>query len=144
MEEGSSSGLANACAALPLVNDDERVIVEVEEVEPEVVDYQFTAVGRVVTDRSIKFVVFRDVMAKAWKPVKGVHISELVLVGFCFGSSMKGIFIVFWKMVLGLLIRTWWLRYGWSKALIRRWWSWTNLHFGYRFTTCLPDSYRSE
>lgn len=77
MEEGSSSGLEQACEALTLDTGDEGVVVEVEEEESPPVDYRFTAVGRVASDRNIKFVVFRDVMATAWRPFKGVHITEL-------------------------------------------------------------------
>lgn len=90
MEESSLNGLARAYEAMSLELEDEGVIVDVEEeVQPEV-DYRFTVVGRVVTNRSVKFVVFHDVMAKAWKPVKGVHITEVGTGRFLFRFFHEG------------------------------------------------------
>ncbi|XP_031124288.1 uncharacterized protein LOC116026999 [Ipomoea triloba] len=60
-EPERSTSLAEAYEALQIVDGDERVVVEVEETVIPTEDYQFAAVGRVVTDRPIKFVVFRDV-----------------------------------------------------------------------------------
>lgn len=77
MEKGGPSNLAKACEALTIVDDDEGVVVEAEDIVQPVLDFRFAAVGRVVTDRPVKFVVFRDVMATAWRPEKGVHVREL-------------------------------------------------------------------
>lgn len=77
IEEGGPSGLAEACEALAIMDDEDGVVVEVEDVVQPEVDFRFAAVGRVVTDRAIKFVVFRDVMATAWRSEKGVHVREL-------------------------------------------------------------------
>ncbi|XP_031095276.1 uncharacterized protein LOC115999574 [Ipomoea triloba] len=79
METGMTSGLAEACEALVIADDAEGVIVEVDgdDEAQGFLDFRYSAVGRVVTDRTIKLVVFRDVMAKAWRPVRGVNIREL-------------------------------------------------------------------
>ncbi|XP_031091031.1 uncharacterized protein LOC115996027 [Ipomoea triloba] len=77
MEKGSSSSLSAACEALTIGDDDEGVIVEVEETPTPEVDYRFVAVGRVVTDRPVKLVIFRDVMATAWRSMKGVMVRDL-------------------------------------------------------------------
>lgn len=77
MEKGSTSGLAEAYEALAIGDNDEGVVVEVDDIAPPVSDFRYAAVGRVVTDRPIKFVIFRDVMATAWRSEKGVHFWEL-------------------------------------------------------------------
>lgn len=77
MEKGETSGLAAACEALQIGDDEDGVIIEVEDVVTPVFDFRFSAVGRVVSERPVKLVVFRDIMATAWQPQKGVHVREL-------------------------------------------------------------------
>lgn len=77
MEKGGTSGLSEAYDALSIVDDDDGVVVEEETALEPTFDYRFAVVGRVVTERQVKLVVFRDVMATAWRPGKGVMVRDL-------------------------------------------------------------------
>lgn len=45
--------------------------------EEEVVSWQFCVVARLLTEKSINFQIFRQIMASVWRPVKGVIVKEL-------------------------------------------------------------------
>lgn len=89
MEKGATSGLTRACEALSIEDDADGVVVEVEDIVQPEYDFRYAAVGRVVTDRPVKFVVFRDVIATAWRPTKGVHVREIGNDRFLFTFYME-------------------------------------------------------
>lgn len=78
MAESSNTNIAEACAGLTLADDDDYEIVVPRvavETEPEALRY--CLVGRLVTDKPIKFPFFKDTMAAAWRPGRGVSIREI-------------------------------------------------------------------
>ncbi|XP_031092241.1 uncharacterized protein At4g02000-like [Ipomoea triloba] len=72
--------ISNMCANLTLADVDEEDVsmqlpnVQINDVSEEVSYY---AVGRVVTNKPIKFLFFQDTMAMVWQPAMGVTMRQL-------------------------------------------------------------------
>ncbi|CAH9106030.1 unnamed protein product [Cuscuta epithymum] len=57
--------------------DAEEIDVSEAVLSPAQVGPSFLAVGRILTDKQVKFPYFRDTMADVWRPGRGVHIRDL-------------------------------------------------------------------
>lgn len=80
MASTSSESITEACANLLLadLDDDESATHgPMVAVRQEVEELRYCVVGRLVTDRPIKFAYFRDTMASVWRPWMGVTFSEI-------------------------------------------------------------------
>nr|GMD81146.1 uncharacterized protein LOC109179748 [Ipomoea batatas] len=75
----TAEAIEERCAALTLEEEEEigGLVVGAEDVCEEVQSFKFAAVGRLLTDRPIKFPIVRDTMAGVWRLGKGVTIKEL-------------------------------------------------------------------
>ncbi|XP_031091105.1 uncharacterized protein LOC115996104 [Ipomoea triloba] len=75
----TTRSIEETCAALSLAEEEEAGGVEfgVEDVVVALETYKFAVVGRLLTDRPIKFPMVRDTMAGVWRSGKGVTIKEL-------------------------------------------------------------------
>lgn len=78
MAASSSRSLEEVCAALTLAEEEEAGL-EISDEELPVLreNHSFTLVGRLLTDKPIKFHIMKDTLAAAWRPGKGVCIKEL-------------------------------------------------------------------
>ncbi|XP_019161022.1 PREDICTED: uncharacterized protein LOC109157625 [Ipomoea nil] len=76
----ADSDVASMCANLTLVDvDDDDVAVQLP-IAPEdqaEVEGAYYAVGRLVTNKTIRLPLFHDTMAAVWRPVMGVNMREL-------------------------------------------------------------------
>lgn len=81
----SSKSLENACASLTLVEEEEDgLIFGNEDIRDSDEEYKLALVGRLTTDRPIKFNVMRDTMAAVWRPGKGMKATEIAANLFIF------------------------------------------------------------
>ncbi|XP_019179721.1 PREDICTED: uncharacterized protein LOC109174935 [Ipomoea nil] len=72
--------ITDRCAQLTLADvDDEGISLQVPDhtVDDGVEDDGFYAVGRLVTDKPVRFAYFQDTMAGVWRPAVGVNMREL-------------------------------------------------------------------
>lgn len=69
--------LDDACAALAIEEENDGLVVGLDDVDVSSVDMRFAAVGRVVTERPVRFPIFRDVISSVWHPLRGVSIKEI-------------------------------------------------------------------
>ncbi|XP_019172069.1 PREDICTED: uncharacterized protein LOC109167503 [Ipomoea nil] len=72
--------LEEAYAALDINADDESDGLDLgfeEDVDP-ITDFSLTLVGRLMTDKIVKFAFMRDTMAAVWRPRMGVAAKELI------------------------------------------------------------------
>nr|GLL37660.1 uncharacterized protein LOC112095587 [Ipomoea trifida] len=72
-----AESLGQTYAALSIEDGEEGVIVGLDENDAPVVNLRFIVVGRVVTDRPVRFTLFRDVMASVWRPARGVSVKDI-------------------------------------------------------------------
>lgn len=96
---------------MAIVDNGEGVIVDVDDTPVITYDYRFTEVGRVV--------IFRDVMATPWRPMKGVKVREL--------GSNSFLFIFYCEQDISRVLsdgpwmfdKIWCYSVGWCKGRIR-------------------------
>lgn len=77
MASSSFHSIEQACASLT-IDEEEIEVIDVgdADINEECVDYRLVLVGRLVTDKHIKFPIMRDTLASVWRPGKGVSITE--------------------------------------------------------------------
>lgn len=57
--------------------ENDGLIIGLDDGDGSSVDMRFAAVGRVVTERSVRFLIFRDVISSMWRPRQGVSMREI-------------------------------------------------------------------
>ncbi|XP_031111264.1 nucleolin 1-like isoform X3 [Ipomoea triloba] len=73
----SSGSNVNARASLSLdEEEDEGMVIGIDEVNEDGVEYKYMLVGKLLTDKPIKFKVLRDTIAATWRPVMGMMMNE--------------------------------------------------------------------
>lgn len=77
MAASSSHSLGKACASLTLSEEEDGgMIIDEGDIKDAYEDYKFVLVGRLMTEKPIKFNVLKDTIAAIWRPGKGLNIKE--------------------------------------------------------------------
>lgn len=80
MSSSNAENLATACANLTLADlddEDEAMQIQGVAVNQQTNDLNYCVVGRLVTDRPIKFPFFKDTIPSVWRPAMGVSFREI-------------------------------------------------------------------
>lgn len=78
MAASTSQTLENVCASLTLTEEeDEGLIIGDEDVIGASEDYKYALIGRLLTDKPIKFNIMKDTLAAVWRPGRGLRATEV-------------------------------------------------------------------
>ncbi|XP_019191313.1 PREDICTED: nucleolin-like [Ipomoea nil] len=77
MDASSSRSTVNARASLSLdEEEDEALVISIDEVNEDRVEFKYMLVGKLLTDKPIKFMNLRDTIAATWRPGMGMMMTE--------------------------------------------------------------------
>lgn len=104
MAASSSTSLESACASLTLEEEEDfGLVIGEEESTNTLEDYKYVLVGKILTEKRIKFNIMKETLAAIWRPGKGMCVKEAAPNLFLFQFFMKWTFTELWKTGLGPL-----------------------------------------